>query len=69
MSQHTHTWQLQEDGYSRTWHTTIDQDTKTVTAHYGGSEDWSDEGDGNMRLVCHCGETTEVPADWEIDYQ
>ncbi|MGI6797690.1 hypothetical protein [Gordonia sihwensis] len=56
---HEHTWQLTESGYERTWSTTIDEDTGTVTAYGNGFADFSDDGDG-AELRCACGETRSV---------
>lgn len=64
-----HDWELKEDGYTRRWSTTIDEDTKTVTAVYTGSEDWSEDGDG-VHLEClGCGRTKPVPEDFEVVYE
>lgn len=46
-----HDWQLTEDGYSRTWSTTIHEDG-SIDAVYNGTDDWGDEGDGNEYLSC-----------------
>lgn len=70
MSDCDHNWRLAERGYVRTWLTEFDDEAKTVIAYYCGSEDWSDDGDGEMRLVCStCLAEKPVPDDWEIDYQ
>lgn len=65
-----HQWRLMETGYVRTWSVDIDPKTKTVTAYYSGSEDFSESGDGNDALECSlCLTTKEIPEGWEIDYQ
>jgi hypothetical protein len=65
-----HEWQLSEGGYVRQWHTVMDEETKTVVAYYGSSEDWGEDGDGKMYLEClTCYATTSLPDGWEIDYQ
>lgn len=46
-----HDWVLTEDGYIRTWSTQINDDG-SIDATFNGSEDWSDEGDGNTYLGC-----------------
>jgi hypothetical protein len=63
-----HTWRLTESGYVRTWSTAIDDDG-TIVAIYAGSEDWSDDGDGDMYLQCwHCLETKPLPDGADIIY-
>lgn len=65
---HEHTWKLAEDGYTRTWSTEI-LDDGTIVAGYGGSEDWSDDGDGKLYLECSfCLERRDVPGDAEIEW-
>lgn len=81
--QHEHAWQLTENGYSRSWSTevvgadevsfTVPEFTgRVVLARYGGSEDFSDNGDGQMFLEClGCGQTIDVADDneeWHIEY-
>ena len=67
--EHEHDWRLVEHGYSRSWSTTISADGRLITARYGGSEDWSTEGDGKMSLECSwCPATKPVPDGAEIDY-
>ena len=62
-----HDWVLTERHYVRTWHTEIsrnDDGVETVTATYGGTEDFSDDGDGQMVLVCSdCDEERDAPDD------
>ena len=66
---HEHSWQLCEGGYVRTWATDI-AEVGTITAHYGGSEDWSENGDGRMYLECStCGAEHEIDHDSDINYQ
>jgi hypothetical protein len=66
---HEHAWQLKEDGYSRSWNTEIEEDGRIV-AYYGGTEDWSESGDGEMYLEClQCGKTKLVDDESLIDYQ
>jgi hypothetical protein len=61
--EHEHSWQLTEDGYTRQWETTINDDG-TIEATYGGAEDWSEEGDGYMYLEClQCGVRKPVDPD------
>ena len=61
-----HDWELTEDGYSRRWSTTIDEDAKTVTAVYTGSEDWSDDGDGEYLRCLACGDRKPLPEGFEV---
>lgn len=64
-----HSWTLAEEGYLRTWLTTIDPDAGTIRAAYGGSSDFSDDGDGRMFLLCMaCMVECTVPDGVEIDY-
>lgn len=64
-----HVWQLVETGYVRTWSTSFDPDTKTITASWGGSEDFSESGSGDDHLQCTlCLETQPLPDDWTIEY-
>ncbi|AOT25002.1 hypothetical protein PBI_KALPINE_83 [Mycobacterium phage Kalpine] len=63
-------WRLIETGYIRTWSTEIDPENKTVIAVFTGSEDFSDEGDGDEHLQCSiCLDTKPLPEGWEIDWQ
>lgn len=65
----THEWKLTETGYTRTWHTEVDAETKTIRAYFCGTEDWSDQGAGDDHLACiWCGETKPIEG-WEIDWQ
>lgn len=68
-SEGRHSYQLEETGYIRTWSTTIDPAGK-IKAFYGGSEDFSLEGNGEMYLACAgCfDEFTLPPHAGEIDY-
>lgn len=69
MSDCEHDWKVEEQGYIRTWHTEIDPQSKVIVAYFNGSEDWSDEGDGILRLVCStCLETQNIPEDWEVNF-
>lgn len=62
-------FQLVEDGYQRQWHTKIDDERKVLTGVYGGTSDWTDDGDGHVYLQCGiCLATREVPDDYEIDW-
>lgn len=64
-----HTWSLHETGYSRGWHTEIDETTQTIRAYFGGSEDFSEEGAGDDHLVClTCLATKPIPQGWEVEY-
>ncbi|WP_353707276.1 hypothetical protein ABRQ22_14825 [Cellulosimicrobium sp. ES-005] len=45
-----HDWSLHEDGYGRTWATVVEGDK--ITAYFQGSEDWSEDGDGDLHLFC-----------------
>ena len=70
---HEHDWQLTENGYSRSWSTEIETDPdgkRTIVASWGGSEDFSEGGDGQMFLEClQCGATEDVdPETTEIEY-
>lgn len=61
---------LVEDGYQRQWHAKFDHDAKVVVGVYGGSSDWTDDGDGHVYLQCGtCLAKREVPDDYEIDWQ
>lgn len=42
--------QLNEDGYSRSWSAEVRG--RKLIARYGGSEDFSDDGDGEYRVTC-----------------
>jgi hypothetical protein len=62
---HEHAWQLTEGGYIRSWHTEIEGDT--IRAYYGGSEDWSENGDGRMYLEClQCGVERDLDPSNEV---
>jgi hypothetical protein len=66
-----HHWQLQEAGYLRTWGTEVDPADRTVRAFYSGTEDWSEDGTGEL-LACTndgCGQERAVPDGWQIDYR
>jgi hypothetical protein len=66
---HEHSWQLTERGYIRSWTTEIDEDG-TIRAYYGGSEDWSDDGDGYLYLEClQCGIAKGVNNPEKVDWQ
>ena len=68
-SDHEHSWKLTESGYVRTWHTEIQEDG-TIKAYYGGSEDWSENGDGGLYLECvDCGAISEDFDTTAIDWQ
>jgi hypothetical protein len=56
---------LEESGYVRTWRLSIENGV--VTAHYGGSADWSENGDGEYVLRCYkCLKASQLPfSDWE----
>ena len=70
MSDCEHNWVVQEEGYVRQWSTDIDESTKTITATYTGTPDWSEDGDGKMRLACStCLKTKPIPDDWELVYE
>jgi hypothetical protein len=61
---------LTETGYVRTWHTVIDEESKTITGYWGGSEDFSDGGVGDDHLACSlCSETKPVPDGWTLNYE
>ncbi|QZE10982.1 hypothetical protein SEA_AGAPE74_83 [Mycobacterium phage Agape74] len=64
-----HDWSLTEEGYVRTWSTEVDPETKTIRAYWGGSEDFSDDGDGEYLQCISCGAKQDVPEGWEIDYR
>ncbi len=57
-----HRWQLVEDGYSRFWHVTVDDDG-TVRAM---DSSFSDDGDGPVLNCLDCDETREI--DGEVRY-
>lgn len=60
---------LVEDGYQRQWYTQIDEDEKTIKASYGGSGDYSDEGNGREYLQCGiCLSERPIPDDYDIDW-
>lgn len=60
---------MTEDGYTRTWHTQIDEEEKTIRAAFNGSEDFGAEGDGHEYLQCRvCLARVEVPGDYEIKW-
>lgn len=68
-----HTWELTEAGYIRTWSTVIDTDDDgditRITAAYTGSEDFSDDGDGDMHLSCSmCVARRELPDHPTVEY-
>lgn len=61
-----HDWSLHEDGYGRTWATVVEGDK--ITAYFQGSEDWSEDGDGDIYLNCGgCGARRDVDED-EVNY-
>jgi len=67
--EHEHEWKLTEDGYTRTWSTEI-RDDGTIVAYYGGSEDWSENGNGTMYLQCSSCLAINEDFDYDnIDYQ
>lgn len=47
----THVWELAEDGYQRTWSTTI-HENGVIEAVFTGGADFSAEGDGEVYLQC-----------------
>lgn len=60
--------QLREDGYTRDWGTTIDDEEQMIHASYTGSEDFGEEGTGEY-LHCHkCGAQLPVPEGYEINW-
>jgi hypothetical protein len=64
-----HEWRAAESGYVRTW--SIDRhDDGTLTAHYSGASDFSDDGDGDVYLECRTCLTREaIPAGTVMDWQ
>lgn len=46
-----HVWELAEDGYQRTWSTTI-HENGVIEAVFSGGADFSAEGDGEVYLQC-----------------
>lgn len=63
-------WVMIETGYVRQWHIDIDEDTKTITAYWGGSEDFSESGAGDECLQCTmCLATKPLPEGFEVDYE
>ena len=69
LNDNEHDWQLTEHGYSRSWSTTFDFESKQVVGDFTGSDDWSGDGDGKMLLECPaCGDSIPVPEDWEVEY-
>ncbi|ARQ94639.1 hypothetical protein SEA_JOURNEY13_67 [Mycobacterium phage Journey13] len=69
MAECNHEWQLTETGYTRTWHTEVDPETKTITATYTGSEAFSESGAGDDHLACiWCGAEQSIEG-WEVDWQ
>ncbi|QWS68252.1 hypothetical protein SEA_VANLEE_136 [Gordonia phage VanLee] len=63
-----HDWQVQEDGYTRAWSTTIDPDTKTIRAAWGGSSDFSSEGNGELLRCTTCLAEKPIPEGWSIAF-
>lgn len=68
-----HQWQLMEDGYLRTWVTTVETDEDgTITgirAAFSGTESFSESGDGYDFLQCQvCQARMAVPDDVDVDY-
>lgn len=60
-----HDWVLTEEGYARTWVTTIREDG-AIDAHFTGTEDWSDDGDGRYWLHCRQCEAVKPVGDTPI---
>lgn len=67
--EHEHEWVLKEYGYVRSWGTTVHTDPLEIIAVYGGTEDFSEYGDGQMILECDCGAAWVVPQHIEIIYR
>jgi hypothetical protein len=67
-----HEWVLVEDGYGRSWHTTLSTDQDgTITgirALFSGSEDFTPEGEGEYLLCDGCRARMDVPDDVDVDY-
>lgn len=63
-----HSWMLVEDGYSRSWGTTIFDDG-TIVAYSGGSGDYSEQGDGEYLICTNCDHVKPVPEGVEVDYR
>ena len=68
-----HSWELTEDGYLRTWITTLETDEDgTITginAAFSGTESFSESGDGHEFLQCmHCPARRAIPDDVDVDY-
>ena len=62
-----HDWRLAEDGYGRTWHTTVHPDGR-ITAVFNGSADWTEGGEGTYIECGRC--PAQLDYDPElIDYQ
>jgi hypothetical protein len=58
---------LTEDGYTRTWSTRIERDASVIEATHTGSDNWTEEGDGQQYLECvECGAHLPVPEGFEI---
>jgi hypothetical protein len=67
--EHEHDWRLAETGYVRTWRLEFDDESKTIKASYGGSEDWSEHGNQDDHLMCGtCLETKPLPDGWEVEF-
>jgi hypothetical protein len=63
-------WSLVEDGYQRSWYTSIDDEAKVIHAGYHGASDWSDDGDSTYYLQCGvCVSTRPLPDGYEIDWK
>jgi hypothetical protein len=62
------TVKLAERGYERTWSTAVETDddgAPILVTTFGGSEDWSYNGDEDYYLVCGDGHESGVPAQIE----
>ena len=65
-----HNWTLTETGYIRQWFTEFDEENKVIRGYWGGSEDFSDGGNGDDHLMCStCLVTKPIPEGWEVDYE